>query len=144
MTVIAARICRNVRSQPLVAVSPSARCVGLRVITGIKVTNEMNVHAKSVFGTSRAAIIVAYFAVPAETKPMRCLNKKGSNLAKIFDTHSDSQTTSTHKNIQTIRTPYKIRTRFETRQKKHTPSSSLGINAPKMRGTVIIKANGKI
>ena len=80
--------------------------MGLRVMMGINVTKEMNVHAKRVFGTSRAEIMVACFAVPAETTPMRCLKRKGRSLANIFDTQSETQTTSTHMKIQRIRTPY--------------------------------------
>ena len=73
---------------------------------GINVTKEIKVHAKRVFGTSRAEIIVAYFAVPAETTPTRCLKRKGRSLANIFDTQRETQTTSTHMKIQRIRTPY--------------------------------------
>lgn len=71
--------------------------------------NDTNVHANNVLGTSRAAIIVAYFAVPAETTPTRCLKKKGRSLANIFDAQSDAHTTSTQANIQTILTPWEIR-----------------------------------
>ena len=39
--------------------------------------NDTNDHANNVEGTSRAAIIVAYFVVPAETKPTRFRNRNG-------------------------------------------------------------------
>ena len=72
--------------------------------------NETNDHATNVTGTSRAAIIVAYFAVPAETKPTKCRNKKGRSLAKILDAQTDNHTISTHVNIQTNRTPLTLET----------------------------------
>lgn len=94
-------------SQSLTAVSFRLNWVGLRVMSGMKVTKEMNVHASKVFGTSRAAMIVAYFAVPGETTPTRCLNRKGRSFANILDTQSAIQTISTHTNIHTRRTPYR-------------------------------------
>lgn len=67
--------------------------------------NDTNVHDNNVTGTSSAAIIVAYLAVPVDTTPTICLNKKGRILENILDTQSDNQTTSTQANIHTSRTP---------------------------------------
>ena len=67
---------------------------------------ETNVHAKSVTGTSRAVMIVAYLAVLVETKPMSCLKRKGRSFAKILDAQRDVHITSTQLKIHTILTPY--------------------------------------
>src|SRR5947207_12046363 len=99
MMVSAARICRRVASQSFTSVSSRERWVGFLVIIGMKVMKEMNAQARRVIGTSKAVMIVAYFAVPADTTPTRNLKIYGRSFAKIFDVQSANQTTSTHMNI---------------------------------------------